>query len=159
MDEKEKVPLHATRECSEARFFARRPPPFPSVGTHPGNRPRFPSPVADAKPIFLAIASAPTGEAPKPAPPGKKKAADEADAAAGPSGPVPATWEFLIKKNENNGWITSAAPGSALDVSQVMGGGFPMQENLEGFKYDFPTQVRVIVPASPNSARYRSMPY
>ena len=23
---------------------------------------------------------------------------------------------------------------------QVMGGGFPMQENFEGFKYDFPTQ-------------------
>mmetsp|Transcript_13399 Transcript_13399/g.32521 ORF Transcript_13399/g.32521 Transcript_13399/m.32521 type:complete len:345 (+) Transcript_13399:43-1077(+) len=99
-----------------------------------------PAGVEDAQPIFLAIASAPTGEAPKPTPAGKK--AKEADIAAGPetSAPVPATWEFLIKKTENNDWITSAPPGATLDVSQVMGGGFPIRENLEGFKYDFPAQ-------------------
>lgn len=94
----------------------------------------------DAQPSFLAIASAPTGELPKPAPKGKK--AKEADAAAGPepSSPVPATWEFLVKKTDNNSWITDAAPGTVFDVSQVMGGGFPIADNIDGFKYDFPTQ-------------------
>jgi hypothetical protein len=42
----------------------------------------------DAKPLFLAIASAPTGTA-----------KSEADAAAGEEeAAVPATWEFLVKK-------------------------------------------------------------
>lgn len=86
--------------------------------------------VEDAKPLFLAIASPPSGTAAKK---------EEADAAAGaPS--EPAEWEFLIKKTDNNGWLTSAGAGVAVSVSQVMGGGFPMAENLEGFKYDFPTQ-------------------
>ena len=95
-----------------------------------------------AKPAFLAIASAPSGEAPKPDPPGmrKKKKADEAPAEPEFPSAEPATWEFLIKRTDNNGWITDAQAGSTVDVSQVMGGGFPMQENLEGFKYDFPTQ-------------------
>lgn len=110
----------------------------------------------EANPIFLAIASAPTGEAPKPTPPGKKK--KEADIAAGPEipSPVPATWEFLIKKTDNNDWITSAAPGSTVSVSQVMGGGFPMQENLEGFKYDFPTQNIMLFATGSGIAPIRS---
>lgn len=98
----------------------------------------------EAQPAFLAIASAPTGEIPKPDPPKKKgKAAQaDADAAAGPepAPAAPATWEFLVKKTDNNDWITSAAAGSTYDVSQVMGGGFPVAENIDGFKYDFPTQ-------------------
>lgn len=97
----------------------------------------------DAQPAFLAIASAPTGEIPKPAPKKKAKAAaEEADAAAGPEpvAPVPATWEFLVKKTDNNDWITTAAAGATFDVSQVMGGGFPIASEIEGFKYDFPTQ-------------------
>lgn len=97
----------------------------------------------DAQPAFLAIASAPTGELPKPTPPGRKKKKapeEEADAAAGPPLPVPATWEFLVKKTDNNAWITDAAPGTSLDVSQVLGGGFPIAENIDGYKYDFPTQ-------------------
>ena len=68
----------------------------------------------DTKPLFLAIASAPDAEN--------------------------AVFEFLIKKTDDNGWITSAAPGTPVQISQVLGGGFPMEENLEGFKYDFPTQ-------------------
>mmetsp|Transcript_12698 Transcript_12698/g.27008 ORF Transcript_12698/g.27008 Transcript_12698/m.27008 type:complete len:324 (-) Transcript_12698:298-1269(-) len=56
---------------------------------------------ADTKPLFLAIASAPTGTPPKPVRPSAKKTS-EADSAAGPdetSSPTPATWEFLVKKN------------------------------------------------------------
>jgi len=76
----------------------------------------------DAKPIFLAIASPPTASA---------------DEAAGPSS---TTFEFLIKKTENNDWITNIPPSTCVDVSQVLGNGFPTAENMEGFKYDFPTQ-------------------
>eukprot|EP00571_Detonula_confervacea_P014084 CAMPEP_0172309688 /NCGR_PEP_ID=MMETSP1058-20130122/10427_1 /TAXON_ID=83371 /ORGANISM="Detonula confervacea, Strain CCMP 353" /LENGTH=346 /DNA_ID=CAMNT_0013022361 /DNA_START=25 /DNA_END=1065 /DNA_ORIENTATION=- len=112
----------------------------------------------DAKPIFLAIASGPSGEPPKPDPPGKKKKAAEADIAAGPEtpSPIPATWEFLIKKAENNDWITSAAAGSSFDVSQVMGGGYPIQENVEGFKYDFPTQNILLFATGSGIAPIRS---
>lgn len=75
----------------------------------------------DAKPIFLAIAS----------PPSKPEDDNEESST---------TMEFLIKKTDNNSWITSALASSTVAISQVMGSGFPMEENLEGFKYDFPTQ-------------------
>lgn len=68
----------------------------------------------DTKPLFLAIASAPDAENP--------------------------FFEFLVKKTEGNEWFTSASPGTSVEISQVLGNGFPMEENLEGFKYDFPTQ-------------------
>lgn len=68
----------------------------------------------DTKPLFLAISSAPDAEN--------------------------AEFEFLIKKTPDNKWITDSAPGTKVEISQVLGGGFPMEENLEGFKYDFPTQ-------------------
>ena len=68
----------------------------------------------DTKPLFLAISSAPDAENAK--------------------------FEFLIKKTDDNGWITDAALGTTVEISQVLGGGFPIAENLEGFKYDFPTQ-------------------
>lgn len=114
----------------------------------------------ETSPLFLAIASAPTGIAPKPTPPSKKKGkaadADEADAAAGPQPTGPATWEFLIKKTDNNSWMTSAGPQTPLSISQVMGGGFPMQENLEGFKYDFPTQNVMLFASGSGIAPIRS---
>ena len=68
----------------------------------------------DTKPLFLAIASAPDAEN--------------------------AVFEFLIKKTDDNGWITDAAAGMKVELSQVLGGGFPMAEHLDGFGYDFPTQ-------------------
>ena len=70
---------------------------------------------SEDSPLFLAIASPPSPEA----------------------GNV---IEFLIKRTDNNAWITDAAAGSGVECSQVMGGGFPMDEHMEGFKYDFPTQ-------------------
>lgn len=117
-----------------------------------------PSGDTDIKPVFLAIASAPTGTPPKPTPPGKKKAKDEADEAAGPEpiAPVPATWEFLIKKTDNNDWLTNIQPGQSVDVSQVMGGGFPIQDNFEGFKYDFPTQNVLLFATGSGIAPIRS---
>lgn len=89
----------------------------------------------DDKPLFLAVASPP----PK----------------AGEEGAEP-EFEFLIKKTENNGWITEAKPGTVLQCSQVMGGGFPMKENLEGFKYDFPTQNVLLFAAGSGIAPIRS---
>jgi len=71
----------------------------------------------DAKPIFLAIASAPPKE-----------------------GEESNTMEFLIKKTDNNSWITSASESATVAVSQVMGGGFSMEEDFDGMKYDFPCQ-------------------
>jgi NAD(P)H-flavin reductase len=68
----------------------------------------------ETQPLFLAIASAPDAESP--------------------------SFEFLIKKTENNGWMTGAQPGTQVTISQVLGNGFPIGEHLEGFKYDFPTQ-------------------
>jgi NAD(P)H-flavin reductase len=103
------------------------------------------------------MACAPTGIPPKPISPSAKKA-KEADIAAGPepSIPVPGTWEFLIKKTDNNDWITSAASGSSITVSQVMGSGFPIRENLEGFKYDFPTQNLLLFATGSGIAPIRS---
>jgi len=85
----------------------------------------------EAKPIFLAIASPPAGEG-------------------------STQFEFLIKKTDNNDWITEAPAGSVLQCSQVMGSGFPMKENLEGFKYDFPTQNVLLFAAGSGIAPIRS---
>jgi NAD(P)H-flavin reductase len=68
----------------------------------------------DTKPLFLAIASPPDGEN--------------------------AEFQFLVKKTDDNGWLTGAGAGTKIELSQVLGGGFPVKENLEGFKYDFPAQ-------------------
>lgn len=68
----------------------------------------------DTKPLFLAIASAPS--------------------------PENASFEFLVKKTEGNEWATLLGEGDALEVSQVLGNGFAMEENLDGYKFDFPTQ-------------------
>jgi NAD(P)H-flavin reductase len=72
---------------------------------------------AEGKPLFLAIASPPA-----------------ADGEGGNS------IEFLIKKTDNNDWITEAEEGTQVGISQVMGGGFPIEEEMNGFKYDFPLQ-------------------
>jgi len=68
----------------------------------------------DEKPLFLAIAS--------------------------PPNPENASFEFLIKKTENNAWITDASLDTALDISQVLGNGFNMADEWDSLKYDFPTQ-------------------
>eukprot|EP00545_Synedropsis_sp_CCMP1620_P003086 CAMPEP_0119030276 /NCGR_PEP_ID=MMETSP1176-20130426/40949_1 /TAXON_ID=265551 /ORGANISM="Synedropsis recta cf, Strain CCMP1620" /LENGTH=279 /DNA_ID=CAMNT_0006986643 /DNA_START=15 /DNA_END=854 /DNA_ORIENTATION=- len=68
----------------------------------------------DTKPLFLAVCSSPDSES--------------------------SNFEFLIKKTEGNEWLTTAAAGTAVEVSQVLGGGFPMEENLDSLKFDFPTQ-------------------
>ena len=73
----------------------------------------------DCKPLFLAVASPPAGE-------DKENAENK--------------MEFLIKRTDNNGWIADASESTEVFISQVLGGGFPMEENFEGFKYDFPCQ-------------------
>ena len=92
----------------------------------------------DDKPIFLAVAS----------PPIKGDDSDEEGSDT--------QFEFLIKKTENNSWITEAKPGTVLQCSQVMGKGFPMEENFDGFKYDFPTQNVLLFAAGSGIAPIRS---
>lgn len=88
-------------------------------------------PTEDSKPLFLAIASPPSDSS---------------------------TFEFLIKKTESNDWITSltAAETTCL-TSQVMGGGFPMKENLDSLKYDFPTQNVILFATGSGIAPIRSV--
>jgi NAD(P)H-flavin reductase len=74
----------------------------------------------DTKPVFLAICSPPR--------------------------PENAVLEFLIKKTDDNMWLTSPSSNS-LAISQVMGNGYAIAENLDGFKYDFPTQNVILCAA------------
>lgn len=64
----------------------------------------------DTKPLFLAIASPPETENSR--------------------------FDFLIKKTDDNAWMTDGS----VEVSQVLGNGFPVKEELDGLKYDFPCQ-------------------
>jgi NAD(P)H-flavin reductase len=97
----------------------------------PGQYVQVRRPGSEDNPLFLAIASPPGPEAGN-------------------------TIEFLIKRTENNAWITDAASGSGVEISQCMGGGFPMAENLEGFKYDFPTQNVLLFATGSGIAPIRS---
>lgn len=85
----------------------------------PGQYVQVKADIADAegKVLFLAIASPPAKE-----------------------GESLSSIEFLVKKTDTNGWLTDAAAGTNFAISQVMGGGFPIAEECEGFKYDFPLQ-------------------
>jgi len=74
----------------------------------------------ETKPLFLAISSAP---------PSKKEDDDSNN-----------EFEFLVKKTDGNEWLTSATVGDAMEISQVLGNGFPMADEFDSFKYDFPTQ-------------------
>jgi sulfhydrogenase subunit gamma (sulfur reductase) len=87
---------------------------FTVPGQYVQMRPKAGEGEEPAKPLFLAIASPPnTGST---------------------------TFEFLIKKNDNNSWITSIADNTIVEISQVLGNGYAIDENIEGLKYDFPTQ-------------------
>ena len=65
----------------------------------------------DTKPLFLAIASP-------------------------PSETENSCFDFLIKKTDDNAWMTDGN----VEMSQVLGNGFPVKEELDGIKYDFPCQ-------------------
>ena len=84
----------------------------------------------DAKPSFFAIASAPGASANE--------------------------FEFLVKESEGSKWFTSAAEGTQVEVSQVMGGGFPISENLNGKKFDFPCQNVILFAAGSGIAPIRA---
>jgi NAD(P)H-flavin reductase len=77
--------------------------------------------IENNKPAFMAICSAPDQEN--------------------------AIFDFLIKKTDTNTWLTGLAVGATLQISQVLGTGYGVKENLEGFKYDFPTQNLILVAA------------
>eukprot|EP00978_Attheya_sp_CCMP212_P019752 scaffold55662_cov53-Attheya_sp.AAC.1 len=84
---------------------------------------------ADAKPLFLAMSSAP--------PSSSSNNDDENN--------DPVEFEFLIKKTDGNVWLTDGT-ATLADVSQVLGGGFPIEDNLNNIvTYDFPTQNVILL--------------
>lgn len=88
-------------------------------------------PNEETKPLFLAISSAPDAEN--------------------------ASFEFLIKKTDDNTWISDRDNlASGVEVSQVLGGGFPIEEELESLKYDFPCQNILLFAAGSGIAPIRS---
>mmetsp|Transcript_28883 Transcript_28883/g.52862 ORF Transcript_28883/g.52862 Transcript_28883/m.52862 type:complete len:349 (-) Transcript_28883:149-1195(-) len=89
---------------------------------------------ADAKPLFLAMSSAP---------PSSSSNDENDDPASTATDTV--EFEFLIKKTDGNVWLTDGT-ATLADVSQVLGGGFPIEENLNSIvKYDFPTQNVILL--------------
>jgi len=75
----------------------------------------------ETKPSFFAIASAPD--------------------------PENAQFQFLVKRADSVEWLTALKAGAALQVSQVLGNGYAVADNLDGFKYDFPTQNVILTAA------------
>jgi len=86
-------------------------------------------PDEETKPLFLAISSPPDAEN--------------------------ASFEFLIKKTDDNTWMTDGSAG-ALEISQVLGGGFPVKEEFDSLKYDFPCQNILLFAAGSGIAPIRS---
>lgn len=86
--------------------------------------------VGDEKPGFYAIASAP---------------GDENN-----------MMEFLIKENDRTKPLCSAEAGSSVQMSRVMGNGFPIKEHFTGYKYDFPIQNVVITATGTGIAPIRA---
>lgn len=87
----------------------------------------------DGKPLFLAIASPPSS-----------------------SEDAPNVLEFLIKETDGNEWVTSATNAKELQISQVLGNGYAIKENFEGFKYDFPVQNIIMCATGSGIAPIRS---
>jgi len=80
----------------------------------------------DSKPSFFAIASAPP-------------AASEEDDGETTGG----SFEFLIKKTDDNGWITDReqAVDAVVEISAVMGKGYDLTNGLDSITaFDFPCQ-------------------
>lgn len=88
----------------------------------PGQFIQMKIPGVDGKPGFFAIASPP----PKP---------DDTEGLL----------EFLIKVSDSTVPLVSLKPGDTVEVSPVMGKGFPIKENFSGYKYDFPIQNVVLM--------------
>jgi len=81
----------------------------------------------DTKPLILAIASSPDAEN--------------------------ARFEFLIKKTDDNAWVTDGS----IEISQVLGNGYPTKEELDGLtKYDFPCQNILLFAAGSGIAPIRA---
>ncbi|CAM9170858.1 unnamed protein product [Choristocarpus tenellus] len=85
--------------------------------------------IGDSKPGFFAIASAPNSDG---------------------------TMDFLIKETDSTKAIITAVSGSTVDMSPVMGKGFPIKENLDGYKYDFPTQNIILMATGTGIAPIRA---
>lgn len=65
----------------------------------------------------------------------------------GDGGSSSGSLEFLIKENDATKALVGVKAGGSVEVSTVMGKGFPITENFTGYKYDFPVQ-NVVLSAS-----------
>jgi len=66
--------------------------------------------------------------------------------------PENARFEFLIKKNDDNAWVTDGS----IKISQVMGKGYPTKEELDGLQNDFPCQNVLLFAAGSGIAPIRA---
>lgn len=57
------------------------------------------------------------------------------------------TFDFLIRKTDSLHWLTDLAKDASIQISQVLGNGYAVEENLNSLKYDFPTQNIVLLAA------------
>ncbi|KAG5183336.1 hypothetical protein JKP88DRAFT_54230 [Tribonema minus] len=64
-------------------------------------------------------------------------------------------FEFLVKETDTNKWLTQMKSGT-LDMSAVMGNGFPIKEEFTGYKYDFPVQNVILVATGTGIAPIRA---
>ena len=87
--------------------------------------------VGEGKPGFFAIASPPCGEG-------------------------ASSLEFLIKATDSTTPLITAKPGDTVEMSPVMGKGFPIKENFSGYKYDFPIQNVVLMASGTGIAPLRA---
>lgn len=86
--------------------------------------------VGEGKPGFFAIASPPSDDG--------------------------GSLEFLIKATDSTTPLITAKPGATVEVSPVMGKGFPIKENFSGYKYDFPIQNVVLAASGTGIAPLRA---
>eukprot|EP00752_Nemacystus_decipiens_P014796 g13172.t2 len=64
--------------------------------------------------------------------------------------------EFLIKENESTKPLVTSKAGATVEMSTVMGKGFPIVENFSGYKYDFPIQNVVLSATGTGIAPFRA---
>eukprot|EP00903_Cladosiphon_okamuranus_P020227 g18566.t2 len=64
--------------------------------------------------------------------------------------------EFLIKENDSTKPLVTSKAGATVEMSNVMGEGFPIAENFSGYKYDFPIQNVVLSATGTGIAPFRA---
>ncbi|CAN0070997.1 unnamed protein product [Pylaiella littoralis] len=64
--------------------------------------------------------------------------------------------EFLVKENDTTKPLVGLKAGGTVEMSAVMGKGFPIKENFSGYKFDFPIQNVVLSATGTGIAPFRA---